>query len=156
MARYKHILLVAALATFAATAPASAWFAARGFGGGFRAGGFDRFGAVGWHGAGAVGWHGAGAVGWHGVGCYGCGVWHSAVPYAWPAGAVAAGLGGLAAGAAIGAAAASYPAGTDIAVLPAGCALTPVAAVNYYRCGPSWYRPYFGGSGLYYRAVPAP
>jgi hypothetical protein len=151
----RSVLLAAILAALAASTPASAWFAARGFGG-FRAGGFDRFGAVGWHGAGAVGWHGAGAVGWHGVGCYGCGVWHPAVPYAWPAGAVAAGLGGLAAGAAIGAAAASYPIGTDVAVLPAGCAPTPVAAISYYRCGAAWYRPYYGAGGLYYRAVGAP
>jgi hypothetical protein len=150
----RFLLLAAAAAALAIPAPASAWFAARGFGG--FGGGFDRFGAVGWHGVGAVGWHGAGAVGWHGVGCYGCGVWHPAVPYAWPAGAVAAGLGGLAAGAAIGAAAAAYPVGTDIALLPSGCVLTPVAALNYYRCGPSWFRPYYGGSGLYYRAVPAP
>jgi hypothetical protein len=155
MPRLKSVLLVAAAAALATPVPASAWFAARGFGG-FRAGGFDRFGAVGWHGVGAVGWHGAGAVGWHGVGCYGCGVWHRAVPYAWPGGAVAAGLGGLAAGAAIGAAAAAYPIGTDIAILPAGCVLTPVAALSYYRCGPTWFRPYYGGSGLYYRAVPVP
>jgi hypothetical protein len=151
----KPVLLAAAAASLALTTPASAWFAARGFGG-FRAGGFERFGAVGWHGVGAVGWHGAGVVGWHGVGCYGCGVWHRAVPYAWPAGAVAAGLGGLAAGAAIGAAAAAYPVGTDISVLPTGCALAPVAAVNYYRCGPTWFQPYYGGGGLYYRAVGAP
>ena len=148
----RRVLFVAAVAVLATATPASAWFAARGFGG-LRAGGF---GGVGWHGAGAVGWHGAGVVGWHGVGCYGCGVWHPGVPYAWPAGAVAAGLGGLAAGAAIGAAAAAYPLGTDIAVLPAGCALAPVAAQNYYRCGSAWFRPYYGGGGLYYRAVPVP
>jgi len=134
------MLLAAAVAILATTAPASAWFAARGFGGGFAAGGFDRFGAV----------------GWHGVGCYGCGVWRPAVPYAWPAGAVAAGLGGLAAGAAIGAAAAAYPIGTDIAVLPGGCVQAPVGALNYHRCGSAWFRPYYGGGGLYYRAVPVP
>ena len=139
----------------ALTTPASAWFAARGFGG-FRAGGFDRFGAVGWHGVGAVGWHGAGVVGWHGVGCYGC--WGMASRGALCL-ACRGGRGrarGLAAGAAIGAAAAAYPVGTDISVLPAGCALAPVAAVNYYRCGPTWFQPYYGGGGLYYRAVGAP
>src|SRR5215211_6158620 len=128
MAAKRYALFAAAVAVLATATPASAWFAARGFGG-FRGGGFDRFGGVGWHGAGAVGWHGAGVVGWHGVGCYGCGVWHPAVPYAWPAGAVAAGLRGLAAGAALGAAAAAYPLGTDIAVLPASCVLAPAAAL---------------------------
>ena len=31
----------------------------------------------------------------------------------------------------------AYPVGTDIAILPAGCVLTPVAALSYYRCGPT-------------------
>ena len=110
MPRLKYVLLAAAAASLALTAPASAWFAARGFGGGFRA---RRVRPI-WSGrlarrrcrglARGREWS-AGTASAAMAAAYGI----RAVPYAWPAGAVAAGLGGLAAGAAIGAAAAAYP-----------------------------------------------
>ena len=117
--------------------------------------------------AAARGWGGRGAVavgGYHGGyyhagGCYGCGA---------AAGAVA----GLAVGAAIASSArpttvvvnqpAYYPAvspyypqgnlviGTQVAYLPPGSNSMVVNGVNYYQSGPTWYKPYYGSSGVYY------
>ena len=125
--------------------------------------------AGGWHGGGY--YHGAAYFHpyYHG-GCYGCGA---------AAGAVA----GLAVGAMAGAAIANasrpatvvvqqpapvvvqqpayytqgnLPIGTQVAALPAGSTSMVVNGVNYYQRGPTWYKPYFGSSGVYYEVVPAP
>jgi hypothetical protein len=117
----------------------------------------------GWGGRGAVavggGYHGAY---YHGGGCYGCGA---------AVGAVA----GLAVGTAI--ASAAQPAtvvvqqpiqqpsyyspgylavGSQVAGLPPGSNSMVVNGQQYYQSGPTWYRPYFGSSGVYYEVVPAP
>ncbi|MDM0071805.1 hypothetical protein [Variovorax sp. J31P207] len=97
-------------------------------------------------------------------GCYGCGA---------AAGAVA----GLAVGAAIADASrpavvvqpapvivqppavvvqSAMPLGTQIAALPGGARSMVVNGVTYYQSGPTWYKPYFGSSGVYYEVVPAP
>lgn len=135
---------------------ANAWVAA---------GGYHGYG--GYHGAVAVGGYHGGAY-YHGGGCYGCG---------------AAGLAvGVMAGAAI--AHASQPAvvvqqpivysqpvvvqqpayvtqgnlpiGTQVAALPPGSSSMVVNGTNYYQNGPTWYKPYYGSSGVYYEVVPTP
>ncbi|MDM0011667.1 hypothetical protein QTH87_04355 [Variovorax sp. J22P168] len=50
----------------------------------------------------------------------------------------------------------SMPIGTQIAALPGGARSMVVNGVNYYQAGPTWYKPYFGSSGVYYEVVPAP
>ncbi|MBL8395469.1 MAG: hypothetical protein JNK99_12105 [Candidatus Accumulibacter sp.] len=128
----------------------------------------------GWGGRGFVaagpGYHGAyyhGSAYYHG-GCYGCGA----------AVGAAAGLAvGAMAGAAIASAAqpavvvqqpvyavqqpvyavqGNLPLGTQVATLPPGSRSMRVNGVNYYQNGPTWYKPYFGSSGVYYEVVPAP
>ena len=126
----------------------------------------------GWGGRGGVavgGYHGGY---YHGGGCYGCGA---------AAGAIA----GLAVGAAIASSArpttvvvnqpAYYPGvspyyppvspyypqgnlvlGTQVASLPPGANSMVVNGVHYYQSGPTWYKPYYGSSGVYYEVVPAP
>lgn len=74
------------------------------------------------------------------------------------AGAVAA---GVAVGAVAGAAVASaerpaYVMGTNYAVLPPGAGVATIAGVSYYQVGPTWFRPYYGANGVYYRVVPMP
>ncbi len=64
----------------------------------------------------------------------------------------AAGPAAVAAGVAAGAAAA-YAIGTTVATVPAGCAYQPVAGTNYYVCGGTWYQPFYGNNGVYYRVV---
>lgn len=139
-------------------ADANAWVAAgRGYGGrGFVAAG-------GYHGAyhGGAYYHPA----YHPAGCYGCGA---------AVGAVA----GMAVGAAVASAArpttvvvaqpayvapqpvyvaqGNVPIGTQYAALPSGAQSMVVNGVNYYQSGPTWYKPYFGSSGVYYEVVPAP
>jgi hypothetical protein len=140
---------------------ANAWVAARG--------GWGRGGvAVGGFHGGAVavgGYHGAYYGGYHG-GCYGCGA---------AAGAVA----GMAVGAAIASTAypstvvvqqpstvvvqqptyvtqGNLPLGTQVATLPADSRSMVVNGTNYYQSGPTWYKPYFGSSGVYYDVVSAP
>jgi hypothetical protein len=154
--------------------PASAFFRGGGFGGfhggGFGGGGFrGGFGGGAWHGsawhAGGWGgtWHGDGwhaggyyAGGFHGPvvvnhyyggGCYACGAW---------GGAAAAGAVGLAAGAAISRAADPgyyYPGMLVVSPPATGCEYRYVAGVNYDICGATWFRPYYGNNGLYYRVV---
>lgn len=144
-----RLLGIAAAGSFLApVADANAWVAA----------------SRGWCGHGAVavgGYHGAY---YHGGGCYGC---------AAAAGAVA----GLAVGAAVASAArpttvvvappAYYPPvnaypqgnlelGTQVASLPPGSNSMVVNGVNYYQSGPTWYKPFYGSSGVYYQVVPAP
>ena len=100
------------------------------------------------------------------AGCYGCGA---------AAGAVA----GMAIGAAVATAARpdtvviqqapavvvqqpayvvrpSLPIGTQIANVPGGAREMVVNGTRYYQAGPTWYKPYFGSSGVYYEVVPAP
>jgi len=43
-----------------------------------------------------------------------------------------------------------------VATPPPGCGYQPSGSINYYVCGATWYRPYYGNNGLYYRVVPAP
>ena len=102
---------------------------------------------------------------YHPTGCYGCGA---------AVGAVA----GMAVGAAIASTArpatvvvaqpayvapqpvyvaqGNVPIGTQYAALPSGAQSMVVNGVNYYQSGPTWYKPYFGSSGVYYEVVPAP
>lgn len=48
------------------------------------------------------------------------------------------------------------PMGTRLSNLPAGCTNAVVKSVEYYVCGPNWFKPVFGGSGVFYQVVPAP
>jgi hypothetical protein len=137
---------------------ANAWVAARG----------------GWGGGVAVGgYHGGYYGGYHG-GCYGCGA---------AAGAVAGmAVGAAIASSAYPAypstvvvqqpapvyvqqptyvqppaySAGNMPIGTQLAALPAGAGNMVVNGVTYYQSGPTWFKPYFGSSGVYYEVVPAP
>jgi hypothetical protein len=111
----------------------------------------------------AVGGYHGGAY-YHPGGCYGCGA---------AAGAVA----GVMVGAAVASAArptvivdqptyvaqqpiyvnqSNAPLGTQFATLPAGSRNMVVNGVSYYQNGATWYKPYFGSSGVYYEVVPAP
>ena len=54
------------------------------------------------------------------------------------------------------AARAGYVVGDVYAALPAGCAYSPVGGSAYYTCGGSWFSPYYGANGMYYRAIAAP
>ena len=123
---------------------ASAWVAAAG---GYRGG----FVAVG-------GFHPAYHPAYVSGGCYGC---------AAAAGAVV----GMAVGAAIASSApppavyvqqptyvaqGNLPIGTQVATVPVGSNSMVVNGTNYYQYGATWYRPFFGSSGVYYQVVPAP
>jgi len=88
----------------------------------------------------------------------------------------AAGVAGLAVGAMAGAAIASsnaapysstvvvqqpsyatqMPYGTQVTVLPGNCGNATVRGVEYYQCGPNWFKPYFGNASVYYQVVQAP
>ena len=48
--------------------------------------------------------------------------------------------------------ASSWAIGTNFNSLPSGCSSVMVNYVQYFRCGPSWVRPYSG----YYQVVPMP
>ena len=50
----------------------------------------------------------------------------------------------------------NLPVGTQVASLPPGASSMVVNGTNYYQSGPTWYKPYFGSSGVYYEVVPAP
>ena len=56
--------------------------------------------------------------------------------------------------AAIGAAAVGYAVGSLVTTVPPGCAYQAVAGTNYYVCNGTWFQPYYGNNGLYYRVVP--
>lgn len=87
---------------------------------------------------------------YYGSGCYNCGGWNAG-------GAWAAGLTGAAVGAAVANAAARRYAMNDIyPVLPAGCGQSLVGGLAYYNCGGTWFSPYYGANGTYYRVVPVP
>src|SRR5262245_3289404 len=91
--------------------------------------------------------------------------------------AVAAGAAGFAAGAAVGAAVAranqpayvvaappavvgapvqAVPIGTVYYSVPYGAQPLSVAGQQYYYLGSTYYRPFFGGNGVYYQVVPSP
>jgi hypothetical protein len=123
---------------------ANAWVAA---GGGYR-GGFVAAG----------GFHPVYHPGYVSGGCYGC---------AAAAGAVV----GMAVGAAVASSAqpvpvyvqqptyvsqGNVPIGTQVATVPVGSNSMVVNGTNYYQYGATWYRPFFGSSGVYYQVVPAP
>jgi hypothetical protein len=48
------------------------------------------------------------------------------------------------------------PLGTQVTTLPGVCTAENVNGTMAYQCGSSWYRPFFGSSGVYYQAVPPP
>lgn len=48
------------------------------------------------------------------------------------------------------------PTGTQLSALPAGCTNAVVKSVEYYGCGPNWFKPVFGSNGVYYQVVPQP
>jgi hypothetical protein len=140
---------------------AQAWVAARGgWGGGVAVGGFHPPVYGGYHPPYYGGYHPP-----YAGGCYGCGA---------AVGAVA----GMAVGAAIASSAqpayvvpqpapvyvqqptyvtqGNLPLGTQVASLPPGAGSMVVNGTTYYQAGPTWYKPYFGSSGVYYEVVPAP
>jgi uncharacterized membrane protein len=134
-------LLVVAL-TAGAAAPAKAFFRA----GGWHAGGFGPAGGA-WH---AGGWH---AGGWTGGGYWGGG-FHGpvVVNHYYGGGCWACGGAAVAAGLAAGAAA-GYAIGSMVATLPPACAQQLAGSVTYYVCGGTWYQPFYGNNGVYYRIV---
>jgi hypothetical protein len=107
---------------------------------------------------------------YYGTGCWSCGGWSTTND------AGAALVGGLAAGTMVGAAAASsaaaasynaayapppppvvgYPLGTIYAALPTGCLYQPSGGRTYYLCNNTWFSPYYGANGTYYRVVANP
>lgn len=129
--------LIAAAASAGAIAPAEAFFRA----GGWHAGGIGPAGGV---------WH---AGGWHGGGYWGGG-FHGpvVVNHYWGGGCWACGGAAVAAGVAAGAAAA-YAIGATVATLPPACATQLAGSVTYYVCGGTWYQPFYGNNGVYYRVV---
>lgn len=124
----------------------------------------------------------AAAGGWRG-GAVAVGGYHPYHPYYRPAGCYGCGAAvGAVAGMAVGAAIADasrpatvvvqqpavvvqpapymvqgdMPLGTQIAALPVGARSMVVNGANFYQFGNTWYKPYFGSSGVYYEVVPAP
>lgn len=123
----------------------------------------------------------AAAGGWRG-GAVAVGGFHPYHPYYRPAGcygcgAAAGAVAGMAVGAAIADASrpavvvqqpavvvqappvivqSGMPLGTQLAALPGDARSMVVNGVHYYQSGPTWYKPYFGSSGVYYEVVPAP
>lgn len=123
----------------------------------------------------------AAAGGWRG-GAVAVGGFHPYHPYYRPAGcygcgAAAGAVAGMAVGAAIADASrpavvvqqpavivqpppmvvqSGMPLGTQLASLPGDARSMVVNGVNYYQSGATWYKPYFGSSGVYYEVVPAP
>ena len=127
----------------------------------------------GYHGGYYDGYHPPTVVNHYSSGCYNCGGWNGG-------GAAVAGLAvGAVAGVAIASASANantnsnanaYAAGVSAGAsmapvyamsdvyptLPGGCTYTPIQGSAFYRCGPTWFSPYYGANGTYYRVVPAP
>jgi len=136
------------------------------------------YGTTGYHGGGSVSGYGSYNGAYHppatvnnyyGTGCWNCGGWSTVNNSA-------AFVGGVAAGTVVGAAAASaaaananaaayapppppvsaYAMGTIYAVLPAGCLYQPSGGHAYYLCSNTWFSPYYGANGTYYRVVANP
>ncbi len=158
------ILGLAMLAALLAAPPEQALSRGGGGGGGHGGGDFgggDRGYSGGndsWHGGGgdAVGgtWHndgyhadphwsgygGAAAVNhYYAHGCYNCGAYGYA---GWASTALATG----------------YAIGSTVVTPPPSleCQHETVVGVHYYVSGTTWFRPYVGNNGLYYKVVPAP
>jgi hypothetical protein len=141
MKQIKKLIVSAAIVAgaFASMSGAHAWVAAAG---GYRGGAV----AVG-------GYHPA----YH-PGCYGCGaaagavagmaVGATTVVVAQPAAVVVSQPAYVVAG--------NVPLGSQVAALPSGTQSMVVNGVTYYQYGPTWYKPYFGSSGVYYQVVQAP
>ncbi len=162
------ILGLAMLAALVAAAPEQVL--SRGGGGGGGGGGRDFGGGdVGGgdrgYSGGGDSWHGGGseAVGgtWHSDG------YHADAYYSGYGGAAAVNhyyangcynCGGGAAWASATAMATGYAIGTTVVTPPAGaeCQHETVVGVHYYVCGTTWFRPYAGNNGLYYKVVAAP
>ena len=62
--------------------------------------------------------------------------------------------GGVYAGGFHGPAVLSLAVGSLVATVPAGCPYQVVGSTNDYVCNGTWYQPYYGNNGLYYRVVP--
>lgn len=178
-----RFILVGLLATVCL--PAQAWVAAgprgvaHGYGGSGVAYGY-RGGSAAWsHGVGVA--HGpyGGTAAWSRGGYYHPPMYHGYYGGGYSSGQVAgAAVAGLAVGAMAGAAAASsysapgqttvvvqqpaptyvaaLPIGTQVTVLPGNCGNATLHGVEYYVCGPNWFKPYFGNSSVYYQVVPGP
>jgi len=149
----RHFIFVLAAALAAASSPSEAWVAA----------GPRGVAAGGW-GSGVAYGRSGGAVAWdHGVGYV-----HGGYYGGYSGGQVAAAaVAGVAVGAMAGAAMASsnsqssayqspMPIGSQVTQLPDNCGSVTVGNVEYYQCGPNWFRPYFGNSSVYYQVVPMP
>lgn len=94
------------------------------------------------------------------TGCYNCGGWYAA-----GAAATGAVIGAVSASAAsanaydagyTAASTANYGMGAIYATLPSGCVISNFGGATYYNCNGTWFSPFFGANGVYYRAVPAP
>lgn len=132
---------------------------------------------VGYHGGGV--WRGpaGGYHAWHGGAAWGGPVARPGWGYGWgyggpsPGAAAAVGaVAGLAAGAAIGAAASApppvyyapapvtygAPIGAMFTRLPGGCTSATVSGAVYYRCGATFYRPYYSNGRAVYQVVANP
>jgi hypothetical protein len=135
MARLSRWTAGAALAVglAAAAAPALAW---RG----------------GWAGTPPAAPAGGGPAAPPGWGCAGCGAAAAAMA------GVAFGVGAASGAGAVGSTPPPPPVGSTAPALPGGCIPSSVKGVSYYQCGTTWFRPYFGSSGVYYKVVvpPAP
>jgi hypothetical protein len=71
--------------------------------------------------------------------------------------ASAASANAYAAGLAAGAAAMPVYVMNDIyPALPTGCSYSLVPGLAYYNCAGTWFSPYYGANGMYYRVVPVP
>jgi hypothetical protein len=112
-------------------------------------------------------------VNYYGAGCYYCGGWHAAgaaavgvtaaaagTAVAMSAGAVntaAAATSAYAAGVAAGSAIPTvYPMNAIYPTIPAGCTTPNVGGTTYFLCGNTWFQPFDGANGIYYRVVPTP
>ena len=40
--------------------------------------------------------------------------------------------------------------------IPAGCTTPNVGGTTYFLCGSTWFQPFDGANGIYYRVVPTP
>jgi hypothetical protein len=48
----------------------------------------------------------------------------------------------------------SYTVGSVVTSIPPGCSGRAASGANYYVCNGTWFQPYFGNNGVYYRVVP--
>jgi len=137
--------------------------------------GYDHYGGSYYY-----GYHPPTVVNSYSTGCYNCGGWGTGAAVAAGVTGMAAGAAmgaaaasassanAYAAGVAAGAASAPPPpAALPVAqpgyvmndiypTLPPGCAYSPVSGAAYYRCGATWFSPFYGANGMYYRVVPTP